>query len=115
MVIVNANDCEWLRLALVPVIVIVKADGGVPLSILIVATEVTVPPAGGVAGLVEKDTCTPAGNAPAFSVTPELNDPDEVIVTVLVAELPAPTLRVGELSPKEKSAPEVMVSEKDVV
>ena len=114
-VIVNANDCEWLRLPLVPVIVIVKAAGGVPPSTFTVATEVTVPPAGGVTGLVEKDTCTPPGNAPASKVTGELNDPVEVMVAVSVAELPAPTLRFGVLSDNEKSALDVMVREKDVV
>lgn len=115
VVIVNANDCEWLRLPLVPVNVNVETPGSVPLSMFTVAIEVTVPPAGGVTGLVEKDTCTPAGNAPASKVTPELNEPIEVIVNVSVAKLPAPTLRVGELSPNEKSELEVIVSAKEVV
>jgi len=48
-------------------------------------------------------------------VTGELKDPIEVIVTVSIPELPAPTLRVGEVSEMEKSAPEVIVSEKEVV
>ena len=43
-----------------------------------------------------------------------MNEPIDVIVTVSVDELPAPTLRAGELSDNEKSALEVMVSAKDV-
>ncbi len=98
-----------------PVIVIVKAPGGVPPSTFTVATEVIVPPAGGVTGLVENDTCTPPGNDPASKFTAKLNEPVEVIVTVSVTELPAPTLRVGELSPNEKSELEVIVRAKEVV
>jgi hypothetical protein len=48
-------------------------------------------------------------------VTGELKDPIEVNVTVWVPEPPAPTLRVGEASETEKSAPEVIVSPKEVV
>lgn len=44
-----------------------------------------------------------------------MKDPIEVIVTVSIPEPPAPTLRVGEVSEMEKSAPEVIVSEKEVV
>ncbi len=114
-VIVKVNDCERLRLPLVPVIVIVNAPGGVPPSTFTVATEVIVPPAVGVTGLAEKETCTPLGKEPAAKFTAELKEPIDVIVTVSVTEAPAPTLRVGELSPKEKSALEVTVSANDVV
>lgn len=43
-----------------------------------------------------------------------MNEPVDVTVTVSVDEPPAPTLSVGELRDNEKSAPEVMVSAKDV-
>jgi hypothetical protein len=97
------------------VIVIPVTDGRVPESTLIVASDVTVPPAGGVTLGDEKVTCTPPGRELALRATAELNDPIDVIETVSMAELPAPTLIVGELSDKEKSAPEVIVSAKDVV
>ncbi len=100
-VIVRAIVCGCVRLPLVPVIVIVKAPGAVPPSTLTVATEVTVPLAGGVTGLAEKETCTPLGREPASKFTAELNEPVEVIVTVSVAEEPAPTLRLGALNPTE--------------
>lgn len=74
---------------------------------LTVATDVTDPPGGGVTGFDENEACTPDGNDPVFRFTAELNDPIDVTVTVLVAELPDPTLRAGELSESEKSAPEV--------
>lgn len=106
-VIVNVKDCEWVRLPLVPVIVILADDAGVPGSMLTVATDVTDPPGGGVTGFDENEACTPDGNDPVFRFTAELNDPIDVTVTVLVAELPDPTLRAGELSESEKSAPEV--------
>jgi hypothetical protein len=114
-VIVNPSGCEWIKLPLVPVIVIVVTRGSVPASTLTVAMDVTVPPPGGVTAGGEKVTWTPAGKALVLSATAELNDPIDVIVTVSVAEPPAPTLRVGEVSDNEKSAPEVTVSAKDVV
>ena len=86
-------------------------DAGVPGSTLIVASDVTLPPEGGVTLAGENPTCTPLGNAPSVArVTAELKPPADVTVTVSVAELPEPTLRVGELSASEKSAPEVIVS-----
>jgi len=113
--IVNVKDCEWLRLPLVPVIVILADDAGVPGSMLTVATDVTDPPGGGVTGFDENEACTPDGNDPAFRFTAELNVPTEAIVTVSVAELPDPTVRLDELRDSEKSAPEVTVSTKLVV
>jgi hypothetical protein len=95
--------------------VIVAAEAGVPESTLTVATDVKVPPGGGVTAGDENETCTPAGRAPVLRATPELNDPIDVTVTVSVADPPAPTLRAGELSDIEKSAPEVTVSANDVV
>ena len=96
-------------------IVIPVTDAGVPESTLIVASDVTVPPAGGVGFGGEKLTCAPPGRELALKATAELNDPIDVIETVSMAELPAPTLIVGAVSDREKSAPEVIVSAKDVV
>lgn len=84
-----------------PVTVNVKTAGAVPVSMFTVAVDVAVPPAGGVTGLGEKETCTPLGREPASKVTAELNEPLEVIVIVSVAEEPAPTLRLGALNPTE--------------
>ena len=47
-----------------PVIVIEDVEAGVPESTLTVATEVMVPPEGGVTGVGLKETCTPAGSDP---------------------------------------------------
>jgi hypothetical protein len=81
-----------------------------------VAVEVTLPPEEGVTLLGENPTCTPPGNAPDVArFTAELKPPKEVTVTVAVPELPEPTDSADELSPTEKSAPEVIVSEKVVV
>lgn len=111
----NVKGCEWMRLPLVPVIVIVEVEAGVPGSTLTVASDVAVPPGGGVTLADENETCTPESRAPALNATAELNEPIEVIVTVSVAELPAPTLSVGELSDNEKSELEITVSAKAVV
>ena len=113
--IVNASGCEWTKLPLVPVIVMVVTSGSVPASTLTVAMDVAVLPPGSVTVGGEKVTWTPVGRELAVSATAELNDPIEPIVTVSVAEAPAPTLRVGEVSDNEKSALEVTLSVKDVV
>jgi len=55
-VMVIPRFCEWLRLPLVPVIEIVDDDAGVPESTLMVATEVSEPPAGGVTLLGVNET-----------------------------------------------------------
>jgi len=55
-VIVSARVCECTRLPLVPVMVIVGVEAGVPASTLIVAVDVMVPPAGGVTLLGENPT-----------------------------------------------------------
>lgn len=115
VVTVRVRVCELTRLPLVPVIVMLAIEARVPESTLTVAVDVIDPPAGGVTGLDEKATCTPLGNEPVFKLTAELKEPIDVTVTVSVAELPAPTIRVGELSPNEKSAPGVTVRAKDVV
>ena len=91
-------------------------DAGVPESTLIAATEVTLPPEGGVTLAGENPTWTPLGTTPSVArITAELKLPRDVTVTVSVAEPPEPTDRVGELSAIEKSAPEVIVSANDVV
>lgn len=93
----------------------VETRAGVPGSTLTVAVDVIVPPADGVTLDGEKLTCTPPDKELALRTTAELNEPIDVTVTVSVEEPPAPTLSVGELRDNEKSAPEVMVSAKDVV
>jgi hypothetical protein len=88
----------------------------VPEATLIVATEPTLPPDGGVTLLGENPTVTPLGNAPDVArFTGELKPPNDVTVTASVAELPEPTESAEELSASEKSAPEVIVSWKLVV
>jgi hypothetical protein len=114
-VIVRSRVCEWVTLPLVPVIITVAAEAGVPGSTFTVAADVTDPPAGGVTLGGENDTCTPLGKELALRSTAELNASADVTVTVSVAEPPEPMLSVGELRDIEKSAAEVMVSEKDVV
>jgi len=89
--------------------VMVEVAAGVPESTLTVAVEVMVPPAGGVTGLDENDTCTPEGKEPGLRLTGELNDPRDVTVTVSSDELPAATLRVGAVRDNPKSAPDVTV------
>lgn len=75
------------------------------------ARDVTLPPEGGVTLTGENPTWTPLGNAPSVvRSTAELKPPVDATITVSVAEPPEPTLRVGELSASEKSAPEVIVS-----
>lgn len=113
--IVSAKGWERIRLPLVPVIVIDVSKASVPGSTLTVATDVIVPPAGGVTLGDENITCTPAGRELAVRATAELNEPIDVIVIVSVLEPPTPTLRVGELSDNEKSALDVMVNAKEVV
>lgn len=93
--------------------VIVVAAAAVPESTLTVARDVALPPADGVTLGDENPTWTPAGRELVLSATAELNEPNDVIVTVSVAEPPAPTLRVGELSDNEKSALEVIVRAKE--
>jgi hypothetical protein len=114
-VIVSAKGCGRIRLPLVPVIVIEVTKASVPGSTLTVATDVIVPPTGGVTLGDENITCAPAGRELALRATAELNEPIDVTVTVSVVEPPAPTLRVGELSDNEKSALDVMVNAKEVV
>jgi hypothetical protein len=113
--IVNERLCERVRLPLVPVISIVEADADVPASTLTVAVEVDVPPEGGVTELGEKFTCTPLGKGPVERLTAEMNEPIEVTVTVSVAELPGPTVRLLELNMVEKSLSGVIVSVNVVV
>jgi hypothetical protein len=115
IVIVRSRVCEWVRLPLVPVIVILAAEAGVPGSTFTVAVEATVPPAGGVTLGGENDMCTPLGKELALRSTAELNESADVTIMVSVAEPPEPTLSVGELRDIEKSAAEVMASEKKVV
>ena len=105
---VNVNDWEWVRLPLVPVIVIGEDPAGVPGSTLTVAVEVTVPPAVGVTGFGENTMCTPEGSAPSLRLTAELKEPSDVTVTVSPEDPPAPTLIDGGLRESEKSAPEVI-------
>jgi hypothetical protein len=80
-----------------------------------VAVEVTVPPEAGVTELGERFTCTPLCKGPVERLTAELNEPIEVIVTVSVAELPGPTVRLLELNEIEKSLSGVIVSVNVVV
>jgi hypothetical protein len=61
---VRANDAEWVRLPLVPVMGMVERDAGVPESTEIVAVEVTELPAGGVTGFDENAMWTPEGRDP---------------------------------------------------
>jgi hypothetical protein len=103
-VIVRSRVCEWVTLPLVPVIITVAAEAGVPGSTFTVAADVTDPPAGGVTLGGENDTCTPLGKELALRSTAELNASADVTVTVSVAEPPEPMLSVGELRDIEKSA-----------
>jgi hypothetical protein len=80
-----------------------------------VAVDVAVPPADGVTLLGENETWTPPIRPLAVRLTSELKVPMDVRVAVSVAELPEPTVRVGELSVSEKSAPDVTVSVNVVV
>jgi hypothetical protein len=115
-VIVKVRVCEWLRLSLMPTIVIAVVWAGVPASTLIVAVDVTLPPEGGVTGFGENPTWTPAGNAPDVArFTGELKPAMDVTVTVSVPELPDPTVSADELNVSEKSAPEVIVRSNVVV
>jgi hypothetical protein len=104
-----------MRLPLVPVIVIVGDEAGVPASTLIVAMDPTVPPAGGVTPLGENPTCTPLGKAPVVRLTSELKPPIDVTVTVSVADAPEPTVKEEEPRESEKSAADVIVNVKAVV
>jgi hypothetical protein len=92
------------------VIAIVAEDAGAPESTLTVATDVTEPPEGGVTLLGENETCTPLGKAPVLKATAELKEPSDAMVTVSVAELPEPTVRLEDARESEKSAPDVTVS-----
>jgi hypothetical protein len=65
--------------------------------------EAVDPPAGGVAGFEENETWIPLGKDEAVNDTGELKDPNDVIVTVFVAELPPPIVIAEELNPNEKS------------
>jgi len=82
-----------------------------------VSTEVAVPFAGGVTGLVANDAVTPLGNPLALSVVAELNPPVLVTVIVLVPLLPCVTVtEVGEaLTLKFGVVVEFTVSETVVV
>jgi len=86
----------------------------VPGSTLTVAVDVTDPPAGGVTGFEENETWIPLGNVEVVSVTGELNDEGDVIVTKLGAELPLLIVIAAEPNPSVKSAEAVTVSAKDV-
>ena len=62
-----------------------------------VSTEVALPFAGGVTGLVENDAVTPLGKPDALNVVAELNPPVLVMVIVLVPLAPCLTVtEVGE-------------------
>ena len=102
-VIVRSSDCEWLKLLLVPMIIIEVIVLGVPGSTVIMAVEFAVPPGGGVTLVGENATCTPVGSIPVAKVTAALNAPSDVIVTRSEVELPevmvsAPPLRMSEKS-----------------
>jgi len=89
-VIVMSSTCEWLKLPPVPRIITEIMAFGVPVSTVIVAVEVTVPPAGGVTLVGENATCTPDSSAPVARFTVVLNPPNDVIVSRSVVELPEP-------------------------
>lgn len=73
---------EWVRLPLVPVIVMVNIPVLAPLPVS-VSVEVPDPPVT-LAGL--KVALTPVGSVPVESITVPLNPPIEPIVIVVVAE-----------------------------
>jgi hypothetical protein len=108
-VIVMSSTCEWLKLPPVPRIITEIMAFGVPVSTVIVAVEVTVPPAGGVTLVGENATCTPDGSAPVARFTVVLNPPNDVIVSRSVVELPEPMVSGPRLE-SEKSAVGVTVS-----
>jgi hypothetical protein len=82
-----------------------------------VSTDVALPFAGGVTGLVENDAVTPLGKPVALRVVAELKPPVLVMVIVLVPLLPCVTVTdVGEaLTLKLGDAAEFTVSEMVVV
>lgn len=76
----------------VPVIVTVAVPTVAVDDAVSVSTEVALPFAGGVTGLVENAAVTPLGNPLALRVVAELNPPVLVIVIVLVPLLPCVTV-----------------------
>ena len=82
----------------------------VPVSTVIVAVDVTVPPAGGVRFVGENAMCTPDGNGPVARFTAALNPPNDVIVTRSVVELPEPMVIGSPIIESEKSAAGATVS-----
>lgn len=72
----------------VPVIVTVAVPTAAVEDAVSVSTDVALPFAGGVTGLVENEAVTPLGNPLALSVAAELNPPVLVTVIVLVPLLP---------------------------
>jgi hypothetical protein len=101
----------------VPVTVTVAAPTAAEEDAVSVRTEVAVPFAGGVTGLVPKVAVTPLGKPLALSVVAELNPPVLVIVIVLVPLLPCVTVNeAGDaLTLKFGVAAEFTVSETVVV
>ena len=84
MVMCSDTVVEWVRLPLVPVMVMVNVPVGVPPAAPVkVSVEVPDPPVT-LAGL--KLALTPVGNAPVDSETVPVNPPVEVMVMVVVAE-----------------------------
>jgi len=81
-----------------------------PLATFRLRVDVTVPPAGGVAGFTENAAVTSEGNPIALSVTAELKPSREEIVTVTLPEAPALTSRLGGVTCKLKSGAAVTVS-----
>jgi hypothetical protein len=76
----------------VPVMVTVAAPVVAVADAVSVSTEVTLPFAAGVTGLVENAAVTPLGKPEALSVVAELNPPVLVIVIVLVPLAPCVTV-----------------------
>jgi len=81
-----------------------------PLPTLRLRVDVTVPPAGGVAGFTENAAVTPEGNPIALRVTAELKPSSDETVTVALPEAPALISRLGGVTSKLKSGAAVTVS-----
>ena len=105
----SITDAEPVRVPAVPVTAMTVVPPGAALETAKVSTEVTLPPAGGVTGLVLKTPVTPDGSVGTARVTGELKLPIDCTVIVVVPTPPGLIVSVPGLADMVNDAGEVAV------
>jgi hypothetical protein len=106
----SVTDVELVSVPAVPVTVMTVEPPDAPETTK-VSTEVTLPPAGGVTGLVLKPPLTPDGSVGTARVTGELNPPTDCTIMAVVPVPPGLIVRVPGLADMVNPAPVVEVEE----